>query len=235
MHRRIVTAVLVVLSAGFSYAGGGEAVLSDNFNDNIRNTQLWTPQNTIERFRERNYRLYFDSMGKPSSSTLWQWRMNYSLFDGDTLTARLLVNCPLVNSADPSQWRQIGIGFRDPFSLRFCSLSIRSSGYSRVAVLGGDWLATTGTPLPLPRNVAKSVLVIRYTTLNGKLTAWQEAPDRSWKQKICGVTLAGWWGIPLSPPPTLTPYIVSRTSNMAVTPNDNLFADNFSLVWTAMP
>lgn len=237
MNKRFLILGMCVLLAGVALGGGAPLEGGDNFNDNLRNRTLWrlSTSNT-GRLLETGKRLCYDTQDAPYfRNASWLWKTQFWMFSGDTLEMSVLINFPDVAIGAGGQIN-LGMGLADGYlasSKKFDVLVQDNNSPRRIVLESYGGSLTPGARFyPLPRDVSRFYLVLRYDTLTGKVTVWQRAVDNSWAVKAAAANLHTWWELPAGTTPILVPFLYASSGEVPLSPADGLFFDNFHVIQT---
>lgn len=237
----IASLVALVGIAGLAQEkGGAPLVVTDNFNDGIRNQAMWkcVAYKPTTKLWETGTRLFFMTGNvNPYDSTYATWRMKSSrfLFASDVLETIALINVPFCSSADPDAVARLGLVWADPAEthnninyavemtplFRYLEISYGGTGGS-----GGVQKYT------FPVNTGNIYLKIRYSNVAKKVTFfWRRPGETVWNRLPFNINLTSLWSLPLNTA-AVRSDVLAECSGFWIQPSHNLYIDNFQVVHT---
>ena len=214
-------------------------VISDDFNDGVRNRALWRMFNKYGgRFVEKEGRLfaYSGAVEPPSSFHFVSWNVKpvVDLIAGDILEMEALVRLPPVAlETNPNARVYVNMNLLVPSTNKYRGVMFQflrnHSGrtFTETIFKANSSLLEASTPLPSLSNAF--VMKMRYNTANGKLSFWSRATaDLTWTRlKVMDLNQA--WGFPLGRALTLEADIQFGTSDTRVDQARVVYIDDFKL------
>lgn len=238
MKWQMVCVAALVGVSGFAQEKGGApaTVVSDNFNDGVRNKTLWQTSSfkPSTRLMEANQRLFFstgDMDSLASTYTLWRMKNSQVLIDADVLETSALINVPVYPSSEPGAAIRLGLLWADPANAaNAITFAVEMKPLSRTLFIrydgtgGGGGIQTFAFPAEA-RNV---YLKTRYSCVTDKATFWWRRPRETvWTRLPFSVALNTLWSVPFNSV-TIKSGLLAESGGYWLQFDDNMSFDNFT-------
>jgi hypothetical protein len=238
MKWRIACLSALVGISGLAQDKGGapSTVVSDNFNDGVRNKALWQIRSfkPSTRFMEANQRLFLSTGDvNPYDSTYVMWRMKSSqtLIDADVLEASALINVPSYPSSEADAVIRMGLVWQDPANaVNTINFAVGMTPlYKRLHISyggtggGGSFLEYT-----FPVDTRNIYLKIRYSCVTDKASFWWRRPSETvWNRLPFTLELNTLWSVPFNSV-AIRSSLLAESQGFWLQFDDNLYFDNFN-------
>jgi hypothetical protein len=234
-----------LMSAGGARAAAPE-IISDNFNDGVRNPALWyvSPW-SITTFKETGGRLLFTR--NTQTNLAWQqagWAAKWftrSYDQRDYMDIRVTVRVPhkiLSNPPGTNQTFEVGLGFWQSLAdFNYVELSVRDSLANRkfVVYYESDDLGTSHEwTYAAPTNASIFNLRIYFSAFTKKASFyWQLPGEATWHvvRPPLAINTLFHRGLPYK----MRPYMVGYMDEAAVPASWNVYLDNFMAIYGDIP
>lgn len=233
-------------TAGLNSAQAVSSTVSDDFNDGIQNTLLWSvPSWSSAKVKENSGRLRFFSNPNYTNEPLWQlgeWDTHFfRKYNGaDTLNVYGKVRVPHMIASDPGgpvvSDYEMGLGLVANTNWGYVELTVRDSQSNRQfgVFYFKDGANREYTSYPAPTNIAIFNLRIRYLNASDMIDFfWAEPSSNTWTKIGSGYKMSDLFGA--APSKKMFPYVAAYTENVMVLPGWNVWLDNFSAVYIDKP
>jgi hypothetical protein len=212
-------------------------VVSDDFNDGIRNRLLWQKSafDPSTQLLEVNQRLYFSTGDEDlldSTFALWRLKAARVLVDADVLETTALISLPVYPSSEPGAVIRLGLLWTDPANaVNSVNFAVEMTPLLRTLFVsyGGSGGSGGVRRFTFPAGTRNLYLKLRYSCLTDKTTFfWRRPRDTVWTRLPFNIRLNTLWSVPFNSV-SIKSALLAESEGFWLQFDDDMYFDNFVL------